>query len=458
MLWLPTVLGDPDTLWHIAVGQWILAHASVPSVDTFSYTAEGRPWVAHEWLSEVILALAYRLAGWNGIIIVAAAAAALAAGIVAHRLQRSVRTDVALMIFALLTVACACPSLLARPHLIALPCLALWTAALVAARASRTTPSLALLLPLMVLWANLHGSFLVGLVLAGALTAEALFDPALRRRDTARTWGIFLSGAVAAASVTPHGIDGLLFPFRLMAMKDLSQIAEWQPSDLGHLTGLTVSILAALYLGLTGGLRLPKFRVLMISCLLFAAMQHSRHGQVFGVMVPLLIADALGRSGWSTPSTKIVRLERLLAGVMILSAIASLSVRIVVPMHRADEGYYASVALDNLPVELRTRHVLNEYGFGGLLIFSGIRPFIDGRADLYGDSRIDTYAAITNGVGHALDKALCQYDIRWTFFRPESLVPSLMDRTPGWHRLYADKVAVIHVRDSTNEQPNCGEP
>ncbi len=56
MLWLPVVLVDPDMLWHIVVGNWILANHAIPTVDIYSFTAAGRPWVAHEWLSEVILA------------------------------------------------------------------------------------------------------------------------------------------------------------------------------------------------------------------------------------------------------------------------------------------------------------------------------------------------------------------------------------------------------------------
>ena len=68
-LWLPVVLGDSDTLWRITTGDWILARGAVPAVDTICFTAVGRPWVAQEWLSEVILALAYRAAGWNGLML-----------------------------------------------------------------------------------------------------------------------------------------------------------------------------------------------------------------------------------------------------------------------------------------------------------------------------------------------------------------------------------------------------
>ena len=213
VLWVPALLRDADTLWHITVGEWILAHRAVPVTDTFSFTAAGRPWEAHEWLSEVLLALAYDAAGWNGLMILTAAAAGLTVGLVALYLRENTRIDFAVMLL-LLTVSCGGPSLLARPHLFALPVLTLWTVGLVSARARGTAPSLALL-PLMTLWANLHGGFLIGLVLAGALAVEAAFDPTCRTAQSIRSWGIFILGAVAAACVTPHGIESLLFPIQI---------------------------------------------------------------------------------------------------------------------------------------------------------------------------------------------------------------------------------------------------
>jgi hypothetical protein len=447
VLWLPVVLCDADTLWHITTGDWILAHGSVPAVDTYSFTAVGRPWMAQEWLSEVILSLAYRAAGWNGLMVLTAAAAGTTVGVIAHYLRRHMRADIAVML-VLLAAACGTPSLLARPHLLALPLLALWTVALVSARARGEAPSL-LILPLMTVWANLHGGFLIGLVLAGALAVEAVFDPACRPRDSIRSWGLFTFGAVVAAVITPHGIDGLLFPFRLMSMKTLYSIQEWKPIDLSHLSGMTVAILLALYMGLTGRLRLPRFRVLLLTGLIFATMQHVRNAQVFGVMAPLLIANALG------PARPVMTAEWMAGGIAALIAVVSLSLRIGLPLERTDEGSYASAALASVPAELRDQPVLNEYGFGGLMIFSGIKPFIDGRADLYGDKGLQRYLDIVHAKGDVLDDALCRYKIAWTMFGPGTVVPALMDRTPGWHRLYSDKVAIIHVRNAPVSNAPC---
>src|SRR5438270_10363964 len=68
------LLGDPDSHWHVAVGNWILTHGTVPTVDTFSFTFAGQPWIAKEWLSQVLMAGAFNLAGWGGVTALAAAA------------------------------------------------------------------------------------------------------------------------------------------------------------------------------------------------------------------------------------------------------------------------------------------------------------------------------------------------------------------------------------------------
>jgi hypothetical protein len=395
----------------------------------------------------VILALAYRVADWNGLMVLTAVVSGATIAIVAFYVRRHMRLDIAVM-FALLTMACAGPSLLSRPHLIALPLLAFWTMSLVSARARGTAPSL-LLLPVMVVWANLHGGFMVGLVLAGALTVEAVFDPACRPGDSIRSWGLFTLGAVVATVITPHGVDGLLFPFRLMSMKSLYSIQEWKPIDLSQLSGMTVAILVALYVGMTGAVRLPRFRVLLVTGLIFATLQHVRNAQVFAVVAPLLLADALG------PARPVMAREWTLGWVVGLLAIASLCIRIGFPMEREDGGSYASAALAAVPEDLRTKPVLNDYGFGGLMIFTGIKPFIDGRADLYGEKGMERYLSIIHADGDKLDEVLCRNHIAWTIFPPNTVVTALMDRTPGWHRFYNDKFAVIHVRDAGASTAAC---
>ena len=133
VLFLPQVLNDGDTLWQIRTGEWILDHRAIPSADPFSFTAGNTPWFAHEWLAEVLMALAHRMGGMRGIMVLTAAASGLTAAVLLHHLRRFL-PGIYAVLGLVLALSNAAPSLLARPHVLAWPCLALWCGGLVAAR------------------------------------------------------------------------------------------------------------------------------------------------------------------------------------------------------------------------------------------------------------------------------------------------------------------------------------
>jgi hypothetical protein len=343
---------------------------------------------------------------------------------------------------ALLTVvlglACVTGSLLARPHLLALPLLAIWTAGLVRAREIKRVPSCWLILA-MPLWANLHGSFAFGLALAGALAVEAVIED----RKVLLGWGIFLLGATAACMATPFGFHTLLFPFALSGMQGLGHIGEWQASDFTSVSPFALALLTTLFVLGSGKIKVPAIRLLILIALVWLALAHGRHQMLLGVAAPILLAPSLARS-WPA---------RDQAGVPLLGVAAALGLallfaaRLAAPVVRSDDPVSPVTALAHVPRFVRETPVLNDYSFGGYLIWNGIPTFIDSRADLYGDIFLQNYADITAPDQDALAAALTYYHVRWTIFRREAPVVKLLDATPGWHRFYADKLAVVHVHD-----------
>src|SRR4029079_10992061 len=118
------------------------------------------------------MAASYQLGGWSLLLVLFAVVAASTAGLLAHHLGRWLDWRAQALV-TILALSCMTPSLLARPHLLTLPLLELWTAGLVIARSEHRAPSFALL-PLMTLWVNIHGSFLLGLAFVVALGVEAI--------------------------------------------------------------------------------------------------------------------------------------------------------------------------------------------------------------------------------------------------------------------------------------------
>jgi hypothetical protein len=483
----PYVWTDGDTNWHVATGRWILAHLAVPTTDPFSYTALGHPWVSHEWLSEVLMAMAWAAWGWSGVIMLLAAAAAAAMALLAGALRRSVGV-LSTIVALTLSMTVLLPHFLARPHVIALPLLVLWTAQLLKARRRDRTPPL-WLLPVMTLWANLHGSFIFGLAFTCFFALEAYLAAAsavgaARLADTERAggneerrfgafvardigpffapeamavalkWGAFLIAATVMATITPNGVADLTYPFYVMSMRNLRFIAEWKAVSFQTPSSLEFAILFTLFVCLYRGVRVGAVRVGLLLALLYMTLQHMRQEIVLAVAAPLLLADALGRAlepawtaveqapTWPSP--------RRLAAPMAAAALAFLALatwRVAIPEVRANGIAVPVTALSHVPKALLTKPVFNDYSFGGWLVFKGVRPFIDGRSDMYGDTLLRLYLDAESGDQAAIDKAFRRYNIQWTILAAKSPLVAKLDATPGWRRLYADKWAVVQARD-----------
>lgn len=444
VLFAPAVLGDGDTYWHIAAGRWMIDNQAVLRIDPFSYTFAGHPWQTHEWLAEIAMALAYVGAGWSGVVLLFAAAAALTAGLLAHHLSRRLH-GLALIVTLLLSLACVAGSLLARPHLLALPLLEMWTAGLIFAREEGRAPSWKLL-PLMVLWANLHASFLIGLVLILPFALEAVQEEA-QKRAALRGWSVFAGLALLAAIISPYGIFGLIFPFKLMALPSLQRIGEWAPTDFRTFQPLAFAVAAALYVLLSRGAKVKPLRLLVLLGLLYLALIHVRHHMLIAIVGALILAEPLGRALQTAPREAKPRhgVAVALAFAVLLAGLTVL--RLWLPLERADGAATPATALARVPASLLHSPVLNDYAFGGYLIFNDVRPFIDSRAELYGGKFLERYAAMVRPDKPALEAALARYRVRWTIFAADNPAAGAMDAMQGWHILYADRWAVVHVKD-----------
>jgi hypothetical protein len=453
----PHVLGDGDTWSHLATGEWIIAHGSAPHVDPFSHSMAGEPWTAHEWLSEVLLSLAFRLGRWSGVVLLTGAAVAVAALFVGLSAARELR-GAPLIATVAIGLSLVTANLLARPHVLALPLAAAWGSGLIAARNRCCAPRLGLA-ALMTAWVNMHGGFIFGLMLIGPFALEAVTEaPVGARLLAARAWATFALAALAAALLNPYGADAFLLPFRLMSVENLSRISEWRPQDFSHIGTMELALLTLLGLTLTRSFAMPSIRAMLLIALVAMALQHSRHQVLLGILAPMLLARPIaaaigagsaGQEWW--PVARIV-LPTTAAAVMAIGVF-----RLMMPIEQTDGASAPISALSAVPGELRLKAVLNDYAFGGFLIFEHVRPFIDARVELYGDGMLSLYDKLRSGDREAVEDALRRYDIAWTLFAPDNRIVAALDREPGWRRLYADATAVVHVRDTVLGPKRPGE-
>jgi len=446
------LLQDSDTYWHIGIGQWIIDHAAVPYADFYSFTRSGSPWMSNAWLSQVLYATAYAHAGWAGPIALAALATA-AAVMIFLKLIESCFEPVYRVLLALLALLLSSPHLLARPHVLALPLMVAWGGGLIRAVDQRSPPPW-LLLPLMAIWANLHGGFVLGLALIAPIALEALWQSAAAQRFTvAKQWSLFAMAALAASCCTPYLHNTLIAAATIMNLGQvLTVVSEWRPADFSSFGPFEAALLGLVGLALYRGVVLSLPRIALLLLLTHMALSHVRCLEAFAFLVPLAMARPFrDQATPATPADAIdTRASSLVSALAMLAVFGGTLASTVIYAAHHDFAFVRTqapaAALDILR-QRHTRRIFNDYQFGGFLIANHVPTFIDGRAELYGEKFAMNY--IRTVEGRSLDQLtglLDDFQVDATLLAPDRPAAQLLDHMPGWTRLYADDIAVIHVR------------
>ena len=436
-------LNDPDTQWHVAVGHQIWSAHAVPTTDLYSHTFAGAPWIAKEWLSQLFLFGAYAAGAWRGLVLITALSIGLAFALLHEWLQRRLQPTLAL-IMTLAALPLAMPHFLARPHILVLPVIIAWMIGVTTAVERDRAPPLAFAL-VMALWANMHGSFPLGLGLAGLAALEGVVAaPSAQRWARCWRWALFLAAAVAATTLSPYGWQVILVPLRVEGASTLQYINEWQPLRLDAEGCLALGALGLALAALVRGWRANVFRIVTILLLGAMMVRHVRFVSLFGVLAPIIVAPALQRLPCFRARPAEARpVLWAVAGAFAAAALVVLACTDPLPSDRVtpEAAYRAAVAAG---VE---GPVLNDYDFGGFLIAHGVKTFVDGRTDqlFLGDFLPDYMRAKKAADDVAFAAILQKYRVAWALVRTKSAETRHLSQL-GWTQIHADAVASVFVK------------
>ncbi|HXW54806.1 MAG TPA: hypothetical protein VEJ67_03585 [Candidatus Cybelea sp.] len=460
---LRTFFVDPDLWWHIKSGQAILATHNWPTTDPYSFTVGGQPWVAYEWLGEVVTAWLYRrggLAGLETFLVVFGFLIVIALYILAT--MRSGNSKAAFVVVGLAT-SLVTGQLTLRPQMFGYLFLILTLIILELFRQGKRK-AIWLLPVMMLVWVNTHGSFIIGLGVILVYWISGLLEFRLGRIE-ARRWRLeerqqisfaFLL-SLAVVAITPYGTQLAAIPFRYAFSLPLNaaNILEWRPMPFDLLGG-------KIFLGLMLGFFLAQFLVDLVwrledVALVFASAAlsciHLRFLLVFvPFFVPLLArAFACWLRPYSRAKDKYV-LNAILMTVIVggvihyFPSIAFIEEKVAerFPVH----------ALQYLEQHQVAGPMLNEYGFGGYLVFSGYKTFIDGRGDVYETGGVlSDYVQLTELKPGGLD-VLRRYRIQSCLLGRDDDLSVVLAALPGWQKVYSDHTSVLFIRtDSTQSAP-----
>ena len=463
------LLGDGDTGYHIRAGEYIIATHSIPKSDIFSFHTPPIPWTAHEWLSEVIMAVVHSLFGLNGIVAFFAFLLALTTYLLL-RVLKEYGSDILLStVMAILVLTSSQIHWLARPHIFSFVLMIICHYLLESWRCGRMN-RLYLLPLIMLLWVNLHGGFLGGFILLGAYLvgnlATMLSVPAAERAshmDKVKQLGFAITACLVACLINPYGYHILLFPFKLVSDRFImDHISEFLSPDFHQWMPFKYLLLLLIAICAVSRKSIEATELVLILIFTNMALYSARYIPLFAlVTAPILTRMANEARGlfsgsladfFSKRSENVARIDSRATGCLwpaaaVLVVAATLFSGTL--HHSFDEKIKAVAACEFLMKEKLPGNMFNNDEFGDYLIYRGAssyKVFFDGRSDMYGTGMLKEYNKVVNfepGWERILDK----YRVTWIFFDSKSNFSRFLLKDKSWVLVYSDKVADIFVKD-----------
>jgi len=449
---------DPDLWWHLKAGEQIIDTRSIPHTDDFSFTKQGSEWVAHEWLSEVIMEGIYRLSGLVGLVTVFSLIVVIALWLTYRRCDGK---PYAAGIAILLAAAASSPLFGIRPQMLTLLLASIYIVLLERFDPKEQTKRHWWLVPLMLLWVNLHAGFALGLALIGVYIVRAVLDG---EWNYVRPLLVVLVVCTAVVPLNPNGFRMFSYPYETLTSTSMATfIQEWHSPDFHQITYLPLAVLllstfAAMALSPTRP-RLGEIFLVLITAL--GALRSARHIPIFSVFAAPALAKHLWaiakEHGWDKLLTGAEARPtgiKLLINVVLLLAPLALGVSRIWHFAAHTRSYETIrnpvAAVEFFKSQRLPGPIYNRYGWGGYLIYKlypEYRVYIDGRADVYGDAFFTEAMQAYDGLGNWREP-LDRYGIQTVIIDPDVALSSLLRSDNQWSKVYEDNQAVIFRRAS----------
>jgi hypothetical protein len=464
------VNSDGDMARHIRLGEVILDQRALPRTDLFSHTMGGKPFIAFEWGSEVLYALAYRAAGLVGVVTLAGLTLALAYALVARFLVRRGGDPLLAYLVSMAAAVLSAAHWLARPHLFTMLAVVILLELMV-----RRERKLWPYVPFFVIWANLHGGFFYGCITLVLFAMGELAEGWLVLGVARREWFARARHHMAAAGlgllvslINPSGWHLLAHVagfFGNSAILALTQ--EFMSPDFHTVNG---KIFLAVLLGVIGSLALSRRRpplptlfILLVNVAF--ALISQRNIELFALVALPLVALHLDPEWRALPvlqrAKEVFQREHegaysgIAAGVaaVLLVALTLAGGRVagldVIPA-RFDPKVFPVAAVAKARVERLQGRMYNNFIWGGYLVheWPEQRIFIDGATDFYGEELFKDYIRV-NGLDPGWREILDRWKVNMALIPPASRLAHELVRDREWRIWYCDSTATILLPPDT---------
>ncbi|HAO94217.1 MAG: hypothetical protein A2X99_08370 [Deltaproteobacteria bacterium GWB2_55_19] len=462
---------DSDILWALKSGEWILERFEVPLTDPFSYTFGGKPWVDFTWGFQVLARLFYDYLGkWAGLYVLQAGLISATFAFMYVTLRRTIEgvwPAIALLYLAFIT---AHTRFIIRPHLFEYFFVSLYFMLFTLYERKNRPVYLYALIPLQVVWVNVHSSAILGLFMAGSYAAGEVID-ALREKRLKRALDgdikrySFIAAVLPIASLlNPYGLKLVVFAFihNSVDNKDaLRHIGEWTKPHLKELffyfypfppDRFAFALLAALTaIAILLNLRRLKARsVFLMLAAVYMAVSHVRWIALFAFfavpVIALNIAGALDEKKDRPILKTAAFLLSLCLAVALVYDIASPGFRRHLGLGLS-EGQFPSGTVDFMRRNNIRGNIYNEYVFGGYLIneYPEVKVFIDGRTPTVYSSYFFWTSRLVND-RKLWDKVVEEHSIDMALVKLDSAFCGKLRENDEWAPVSFDQTSALFLK------------
>jgi hypothetical protein len=452
---------DTDMYWHLRTGQFILQTRSVPMSDPFSWTAVGTPWVDVHWLSQVVLFSTYALLGAPGLALLVAALVVLAFVFVWKQMEGSPLLRAFIVVLAAVVAAAVWTPRSQMATFVLTPVVAY----LVYLYKWKQTDRLWLIPLVFVLWVNMHGGYISGFMLLGAVLAGEIANHVLGfggpevliwKRWRKLLFITLISGA--ALLINPYTVNALVLPFKTVNIGVLQDfIQEWASPNFHELYQQPLVWILLLTLVIIGwsGRRLDASDAAVLVVFAYISFLAQRNMGLFAlVCAPVLSRHATAliaqyRWGRRPLSRGVPLLNWIVLIVIGLAVLLKVMGQIVPVTQQQAETKNLPVGAANWMIENHPPgQLFNSYNWGGYLMWrlgAEYPVYVDGRTDVYDNAFLQEYLKTVTG---QLDAPVVfdERGIKVVMVEQESPLGLQLLKSGRWQAAYRDDLAVVYVR------------
>ena len=438
---------ESDYFWHIKAGEYMFKNG-VLTHDIFSWYVNGKYWMSHEWLFEIILTIFKNVFSNNHILIYGFVFTSLLMLILFFTNKDNYLKNIPFSMFWVVLSVILLPFMQARPHLISFSLLALTIYILFDNYSNKNSKIIYLLPVISLIWANIHGgssnlSYLLCLLFLICGLFEFKFKKIESNRISKNQINKYLLVfilSIITICINIHGIKMLFYPYLNMMDKTmLNNITEWAPTNLNitsHYMYLFI-VVFVLFIMLFSDKKIKFIDFMLFGLCVFLGFKSIRFWPYTYIIMSYVVFNYVNDRKLDK-GTNIVLL--LLSFTFIGIFVSNINI-----VYKQTHKYQLSNKLIETIKEEKPNRLFNMYNYGGELVYKDIKVFVDGRADLYSKYNYKDYLNISTSSGNYI-KLIEKYDFDYFLVDKKYPINIYLENNDSYELVYKDKNVLLYKK------------